>query len=500
MALKHSADGIVTSPASLLWARRDSELAEIIEDGPPAKTWTWAQLAGGASEVASRLGSLGGDWVTVTAPNGGALVSAIFGVWLAGGVPVPISPKLPAGERSRVLESITAERHIVAAGLGLDGQLQLDDSVLSAAVRDEPRPPKVALADPGIVLCTSGTTGRPKAIVHPMRAVWGQIDSVTRHLVDPDDLPAPTSKPPSRIETKPMVHIGSIFGLLFSLWRGRSFVIMQRFEPVRYAELVRQHSIDTLSLVPSMIRMMLDSQADVGRLAPPAKVVSSGTAALPARWRQEFEQRFGVPVQTTYGQTEAGTIAYEPMEDVLSGNRRAGTSGRIIGQLEVEIRDEDRKPLPVGEQGRIWIRGEAVRPSLLGDDASRLVDGWLDTGDLGKVDADRYIYLTGRTRELIIRGGFNVIPAEVENVLMEHANVAEAVVAGRADPRLGEVPVAWVRTAGHPLDADELVQFARDRLAHYKVPVAVHEVSEFPRNDTGKIRKRDLRPTDAASA
>ncbi|HVW44957.1 MAG TPA: long-chain fatty acid--CoA ligase, partial [Amycolatopsis sp.] len=135
--------------------------------------------------------------------------------------------------------------------------------------------------------------------------------------------------------------------------------------------------------------------------------------------------------------------------------------------------------LPVGSDGHIWIRGAAV-----GD--------WSDTGDLGRVDADRYIYLTGRSRELIIRGGLNIIPAEVENALLEHENVLEAVVAGRPDPRLGEVPVAWVRTESPSPDTSGLLDFVRARLAAYKVPVAIHQVTEFPRTDNGKVRKHDL--------
>ncbi|HVV10500.1 class I adenylate-forming enzyme family protein [Amycolatopsis sp.] len=468
--------GTVPSPATLAWARRELTLPVLIEDDGPA--WTWRMLAGAASEVARRLGPRDGSRVTITAPNGGAIVAAMLGVWLAGGVPAPLSPKLPARERDRVLTAAGSSADIVHSGLGLPGTLLISDDFAACAPDPGLAPPRVRLNDPGIVLCTSGTTGTPKAVVHSMHAVWGQVDAVSRGEVDPDAPPEPVPGPPARVQCAPMNHIAALFAIVFTLWRGRGMVVMKRFEPVRYAELVRQHGIRTLNLVPSMIRMMLDSP--VHSLAP-ARVVSTGTAALPPAWREEFEQRFGIPVQTTYGQTEAGTIAFEPLSDVLGGTRRPGTAGRVVPQIEIDIRDDAGRSLAPGADGHIWIRGAALPGA-----------GWFDTGDLGRIDEDRYIYLTGRSRDLIIRGGLNIIPAEVENALLEHGNVREAVVTGRPDARLGEVPVAWVRTEPPLADGDELIAFVRDRLAAYKVPVSIWQVADFPRTDNGKIRRHEL--------
>lgn len=487
--LKYSPDGTVTGPAALLWARRDVTLPCVIEDG--GRTWTWAELAAYAQAVADLLPGVAGARVTVTVPNGGAFVGALFGVWLAGAVPAPLSHRLPPVERDRVLETLDARAHVVWDDLDLDG-VRIGPGTGDGTVATTP-PPTLRIGDPGIVLCTSGTTGRPKAIVHPVRAVWGMVDGVTRHVVDPDDLPAPAAGPPRRVEPKPLVHIGSLFGLLFDLWRGRGCVVMPGFDPVRYAGLVREFDVELLSLVPSMIRMMLD--AEVGPLNPPAKLVTTGTAALPLAWRDEFESRFGVPIQVTYGLTECcGAVAYEPVADVLGGTRRPGTSGQIVPQVRVEIRDDAGRPLPVGTEGHIWVSGETLRPSFVGDGGAAPVDGWFDTGDLGRIDQDRYVYLTGRDRELIVRGGLKIVPAEVEAALLEHDDVLDAAVAGRPDERLGEVPVAWVRTASGGLDADALLAFLRERLAAYKVPAAVHRVDAFPRTDTGKIRKHALQP------
>jgi long-chain acyl-CoA synthetase len=482
--------GRVSSPAELLWARRDVELPAIIEDG--GHTWSWAQLARGAALVADQLGPADGRTVVVSAPNGGALVCGLFGVWFSGGVPAPVSPKLPAPERERILAVLGDPGVCASAGSGFTADVLLDGHGLVAAPKAKERSlSRLGLDQPGIVLCTSGTTGRPKAVVQPVRGVWGLIDSVATSLVDPDALPRPSPQPPRRIEPKPMTHIGALFGLMFDLWRGRSVVVMQRFEPERYVDLLREYEVRAVSVVPSMLRMLLD--ADVGPLSPPAEYATTGTAALPEAWRTEFETRFGLPIQLTYGQTEScGAIAYEPLDDVLRGTRRLGSSGRVVPQIDVEVRDDSGSRLPHGHEGSIWIRGEAVRPTVLGDDAGRLVEGWLSTGDRGWIDEDRYIYLTGRERELIVRGGLKIVPSEVEAALLEHPDVLEAAVAARADARLGEVPVAWVRTRLRTPSEQDLQTFLRQQLAAYKVPVAVHVVSDFPRTESGKIRKTDL--------
>ena len=488
--LVSSTDGLLTSPAALVWSRRHVDLPMILEDSGP--TWTWSDIARGAASVADRLGEQSGRTVVVSARNGGALVCGLFGVWLAGGVPAPVSPKLPSAERERILATLGDPTVVAAAETEFSAHVPLEVADLLSAVEVADRIlPRLDPSAPGIVLCTSGTTGNPKAVVQTVRGVWGLVDSVATVPVDPDALPVPSADAPRRIEPKPMTHIGALFGMMFDLWRGRSFIVMQRFEPLRYAELIRDHRIKAVSVVPSMLRMLLD--APVGDLKPPAVYATTGTAALPESLRLEFEERFGIPIQLTYGQTEScGAIAYEPLEDVLNGSRRVGSSGRVVPQIDIEVRDDSGTPLPPDTEGQIWIRGEVINPTVIGDAGGRLVDGWLETGDVGRIDADRYIYLTGRQRELIVRGGLKVVPAEVENTLLEHPAIAEAAVCGRPDDRLGEVPVAWVRTNGTKAEPEEIKAFLKQRLAGYKVPVDVHFIDEFPLTDTGKIRKNLL--------
>ena len=496
-----SSDGKLPSAAILIWARRTHDEAALVEDG--GRTWTWRALAAAAAEVRRSLPAVDGRRVAFSAPNGGGFVAILMGIWLAGGVPAPVSPKLPPPERAKILASIDPVVTIASRELGLEVDVTLDIDRLArlgpVAELDvtgaDITVPRVDPKAPGIVICTSGTTGVPKAVMSTQRAVWALIDSVARNPVDPDNPRPPQDRPPTRVDSRPMVHSGAIYGLLSTMWRGRVLVSMQKFDPVRYAELVREWQIETLNLVPTMVRMLLDAGDAVGRLSPPAKVASSSTAALPDSWRTDFETRFGILVQVAYGSTEVGTVAIEPMTDLLAGRRRPGSAGKVLPQVEVQIRDERGDSVPTGTAGAIWVHGEAAPPQVIGGKLEADGDGWIDTGDLGYLDEERYLYIHGRSRELIVRGGLKMTPAEIEAALLEHPQVVEAVVAGAPDPRLGQVPVAWVRPpADAPADATgaDLQQFVRERLAAYKVPVAIHFVSAYPRTDNGKVRKADL--------
>ena len=490
--LTPTADGLLPSMAILCWSRRDCDHPAIMEDG--GRTWTWRMLANAAAHIARDLTGTEARPVAFSAPNGGAFAAMMMGIWLAGAVPAPVSPRLPRAERDRVLASIRPVRTIVTDGMDYEADVFVNVDALAAARLDDgpvPTLPRLHPQDPGIVICTSGTTGTPKPVVHTARGIWGLIDGVARKPVDPDAPRPPSDSGPLRVDSRPMNHTGAIYGLISTLWRGRSLVLMHRFDPVRYGELVRQWDIETLNLVPTMIRMLLDAGDQVGALAPPAKIATSGTAPLPDGWRNAFEAKFGVPIQRNYGSTEVSTVAVEPLEDALSGNRRAGAAGKISPQVQVEIRDDDNCPALVGEIGSIWVRSETLRPKVIGDGAMADAEGWIDTGDIGRVDGDDYIYITGRKRELIIRGGLKMVPNEIEAALLLHTAVAEAVVAGVPDDRLGEVPAAWVRLAG-PATEEELRDHVRGELASYKVPVAVYFVDDFPRTESGKVRKRDL--------
>ena len=208
--LTSTTDGLLPSMAILCWARRDSDLPAIIEDG--GRTWTWKMVANAAAAVARVLDGAASRPVAYSAPNGGAFAAIMMGIWLAGAVPAPVSPRLPSAERARVLATIDPVRTIVTADLGLGADVVVDvDHLAVATLNGGPtlELPRVDPQAPGIVICTSGTTGSPKPVVHTMRGIWGFIDGVARKPVDPD-APRPASQgAPIRVDSRPMNHAGA---------------------------------------------------------------------------------------------------------------------------------------------------------------------------------------------------------------------------------------------------------------------------------------------------
>ena len=236
-----------------------------------------------------------------------------------------------------------------------------------------------------------------------------------------------------------------------------------------------------------MLRMLLEGlppEADLGAV----KYVSSGTAPLPVALREEFETRFGVPVLQAYGQTEAfGGVAIESVRDVLAGRRRPHSVGRALPGVEIRIVEAGRDA-PVGEDGEILVRTRSATAAYAGDrSAASPVDegGWLHTGDVGHLDEDGYLYVTGRLKNVIICGGFNVVPEEIEAALVADADVhATAAVLGIADDRLGEVPVAVVESHA---TSDVILERVAQRLAPYKRPRRVFVLASLHRVPNGKV-------------
>ena len=477
------------------------------------RTYHAGELQARARRVAAGLMELGvspGDRVVVLMANCPEVLVTYNAIWRAGAVVTPIVFLVRGAELQHILNDsgatvvvTTAEvaggvleaaagapelRTVVVAGSGApaaDGLQVIDfDELDAASERDA-----VEVADDAVaaLLYTGGTTGRAKGVALSNRnlawtgrSTWtlANVPGVTRTLT-----PLPLSHAYGMLVT---------IAAMFETEPGLA-VIQRWFDPERWVRLCAEHRIQRSSLVPAMLHMLLTQpleDADLGAL----RFIGSGAAPLAPEVRQEFERRVpGVEIDEGYGLTESGAI--------ISGNppgrRRVGSVGLPLPGCDVRILDELDHELPTGEDGEICARSPGVMAGYWHapeDTALALRGGWLHTGDVGHLDADGYLYVVDRKKDLILRGGFNVFPRDVEEALVTHPAVLMAGVVGRPDPRLGEEVVAFVTLQpGASATPDELIAHARDVLTPTKYPREVRIVDSIPLTSVGKLDRKALR-------
>lgn len=461
------------------------------ERGP----WTLGSLTAAAARVAASLvgGGVGSrNRVLLRTGNDARFLPALAAIWSIGGVAVVMHPAAPTDEVVRVADTFGVKAILSASDVD-EPKLDWDGYPAALGVAD------VAPESDALVLLTSGSTGEPKGVALSHAAVWANLAAtVSAFRSDPRPTPIPTEPKAPNLIANPLSHTAGIVRLLFALYVGRSVVLLRKFDARATHTAVHRHGIDHLTLNPAMLRMLLDELGpgeDLGRV----RYSSSGTAPLPPALREEFEHRFGVPVLQAYGQTEAfGAVAVENVRDVLAGRRRPGSVGRPLKGVDVRIRRDDGRDAGIDEDGEIVVRtGSATTGYLTGDATASPVDsgGWLHTGDLGHLDADGYLYVTGRLKNIIICGGFNIIPEEIEARLVEDPAVTAAAVVGLPDDRLGEIPVAVVESSA---DEGEILARVAERLAAYKRPRLIFTVDTLPRVANGKVDQPALRRLAAA--
>ncbi len=418
------------------------------------QTMTAGEARAETRRFADDLGPLDRRAVAIALPNGPDLVTAMAGVWLAGGVYVPVNPRLPAAEVSAALAETGPVAFVTEAGIErLETSRRYDDGV-------------------AFVTWTSGTTGRPRPILHTHTAYLELLDRVLGPLRAGG---APSRTPTPNLIPVSMALNAGLYNALFGLRAGAALVIMDRFTPHDFATLVERHAIRSTVLPPAA--MVALTESDVESLHP-LKYVRSITAPLSPLHARRFADRFDVFVLNGYGQAEIGEVIGWTAADAREHPEKLGAVGRPHPGVDIRV----------AEDGRLWVRPPNAATGI----AERTdADGYIDTGDLARLDADGFVWIEGRAGDVINRGGNKVHPAAVEEVLRLSPAVDDVAVVARPDDRLGDVPVACL--VGRAVDDAELVTLCREHLVAYKVPVAFVWMEALPRSEIGKILRADLR-------
>ena len=358
-------------------------------------------------------------------------------------------------------------------------------AVLSEHAADPPpvEPPRPE--DTAALMYTSGTTGNPKGVMLSHRGVLAGARIKTEGM--------PISAGDRALCVLPLFHSGGLNDLaLPTMYRAATIVLRRDFSASEFWDCIERYRINAFYIVPTMWNILLrateSSTVDTSSL----RFGISGAAPIPPEQLEECKERFGVPILEAYGLTESsGGIAANTLE-----RSKYGSVGLPFEGLELRVFDPDQKPLPAGQIGEIVVRGDIVMKGYWGRaeaTAETIVDGWLYTGDLGYLDDDGFLFIADRKKEMIIRGGVNVYPKEIENAIAEHPAVAAVAVIPEAHDKYGQVAKACVvRVRGEQLEEEELREFCAGRLAGYKVPEAFVFRASLPRNAIGKVVKKQL--------
>ncbi len=478
---------------------------------------TYAELLDHTASIAGHLADSGidpGDTVAIMLPNSVQWVEACFAITRAGAVGVPISYDSTEPEIAyRLVDANCKVVFTTAERAGLFVKLQKDSPNLKALIvtdrgstnekvlryadlihktpTSSPRDPS-QMHEPAYILYTSGTTGRAKGVkltLHGMlwvtSACWGPITGLCEH----DTVLSPL----------PLFHSYALnLSVLSVLATGASEYIMERFSTNETVRLLKTGEFTYLPGVPTMFHYLLQATKDETNLKIPGlRLCVSAGAIMPATLNREFEAHFGVPLLDGYGITETSTMV---TMNWPHGGRTLGSCGLPLPGLAVRIVDpasaQDAAP---GQEGELIVRGPNIMPGYHNkpeETRAALRAGWYHTGDLAKSDENGFLTITGRLKELIIRGGQNIAPAEIEEVVSAFPPILDCAVVGMAHEHLGEVPALFVvARAGQNVDVEAVLAHCRIHLSAYKVPHTVHLIGEIPRTGSGKIIRYKLRET-----
>ncbi|WP_328842779.1 long-chain-fatty-acid--CoA ligase [Streptomyces sp. NBC_00258] len=464
------------------------------------QVWTYAEVDVMSARVAAGLTADGlwpGDRVGLMLPNGPAFVVLYYGILRAGGTVVPINPLFKAREVEHYLSDSGTRRLFAAeqsmreaepAARATDTHLaRIDPSDITAGAGAHEPLATVADRDgeaTAAIFYTSGTTGHPKGAELTHHNLARNADAVTRlfELTEQDVV----------LGCLPLFHIfGQGCAMNTALQQGACLVLLPRFDPAAVLHAIEQHRVTVFEGVPTMYAALLQQQSDADTSS--LRLCVSGGASLPVPVLHAFEQRFGCAVLEGFGMSECSPVV---SFNHLHRPRKPGSVGTPIKGVEVRVLAPDGTEVQGGAVGELAVRGHNVmtgywqRPEAT---AEAIPDGWLRTGDLVRQDEDGYLFVVDRKKDMIIRGGYNIYPREIEDVLYEHPDILEVAVIGIPHDTLGEdVAAAIVLRPGVEQRPDELRQFVKDRVAPYKYPRQIVFLDGLPKGGSGKVLKREI--------
>jgi len=494
-----------------------AETADRVPDKPALifrdQAIRYRELNRRANQVANALIGLGiqpGDRVALYMPNLPYFIDAYYGILKAGAIVVPLNVLYKAGELEYIFNDSGARAlltfgPLAPTALAARASAPALAHAIVAGAQDTPdaRPwqttfdnapdhdPGVAVSphDVAVICYTSGTTGKPKGAMLTHRnliANCEQCNQVPMIHIQPDDIVW---------LALPLFHIYAMnVGLNLGVMNSAQIVLVERFEPASSLEIIQQHRCSILWCAPPMFVAWLALPNIRDYDLSSVRYVASGAAALPVKILETFQAVAGVPINEGYGLTEASPVV---TSNAAGPVVKPGTVGPAIPGVEVKIVDAEDNELPRGQMGELICRGDNVmlgywqRPDAT---AETLRNGWLHTGDLAIEDEDGYFTIVDRLKDMIVVSGFNVYPREVEEILFRHPAVAEAAVVQYPDPYQGESVLAYVvRKPGQSVTEQEIIDYCRSQIAVFKCPRKVVFRDDLPKNNTGKVLRRELR-------
>jgi len=474
---------------------------------------TYRELDRRTNAFANHLLELGvgpGDVVSYMLGNSPAVFDVLLGAQKIGAVAGPISCWWQANEvrylvndsRSKVM--VMDPEYVPIAGAIADSTPSVEQilvnsrspvewdrshaylpAAIEAQSRDRPAARAPQPGDTASLMYTSGTTGEPKGVMLSHRGILAGARAKTQRI--------PVSAGDRALCVLPLFHSGGLNDLAFpSMYRAATIVLRRNFSASEFWECVERYRIHAFYIVPTMWNILLRATESRSADTRSLRFGVSGAAPIPPEQLEECRQRFGIPIVEGYGLTEtSGGVAANTLE-----RSKTGSVGLPFEGLDVRVFDDDAKPLPPGQIGEIVVRGDVLMQGYLNRPeatAETIADGWLRTGDLGYFDEDGFLFIADRKKEMIIRGGVNVYPKEIENAIAEHPAVAAVAVIAEPHDKYGQVAKACVvRVRGAALDEEALRAFCAERLAAYKVPESFVIRASLPRNAIGKVVKKQL--------